>query len=54
MKRDQFDPKECRDLTQNHRMAHVGRDLKDREAPPPPPQAGPQTSTFNIRPGKVV
>jgi len=32
-------------------MALVGRDLKDHEAPTPPPQAGPPTSTFNTRPG---
>ena len=32
-------------------MAWVGRDLKDHEAPTPPPQAGPPTSTFNTRPG---
>ena len=35
-------------------MAWVGRDLKGRESPTPPPQAGPPTSTFNIRPGQSV
>jgi len=32
-------------------MAWIGRDLKDHEAPNPPPQAGLPTSTFNTRPG---
>jgi len=31
-------------------MTRVGRDLKDRESPTPPPQAEPPTSTFNSRP----
>ena len=31
-------------------MAWVGRDLQDHQAPTPPPQAGPPTSTFNTRP----
>ena len=35
----------------NHRMAWVGRDLKDHESPTPLPQAGPLTSTCNTRPG---
>ena len=34
-----------------HRMAWVGRDLKDHEAPTPLPQAGPPTSISNTRPG---
>jgi len=29
-------------------MAQVGRDLKDHEAPTPPPQAGPPASTFRL------
>jgi len=37
--------------TQNHRMAWVGRDLKDHEPPTRLPQAGPPTSTCNTRPG---
>jgi len=36
-------------------MAWVGRDLKDRQAPtPPPPQAGPPTSISHTRPGCPV
>jgi len=38
-------------LRHPHRMAWVGRDLKDHGSPTPPPQAGPPTSTFNTRPG---
>jgi len=34
-----------------HRMAWVGRVLKDHQAPTPPLQAGPPTSAFNTRPG---
>jgi len=34
-----------------HKMAQVGRDLKDHQAPTSPPQAGLPTSTFNTRPG---
>ena len=37
--------------TKNHRMAWVGRDLKDHKAPTPPLQAGPPTSTFKTSPG---
>ena len=37
--------------SQNHRMAWVGRDLKDHQAPIPPPQAGLPTSTSTTRPG---
>ena len=37
--------------TQNHRMAWVGRDLKDHASPIPVSQAGPPTFTFNTRPG---
>jgi len=37
--------------SQNDRMAQVGRDLKDHEAPTSPLHAGPPTSTFNTRPG---
>ena len=37
--------------SQNHRMAWVGRDLKDHEAPTLLPKAGPPTSMFNTRPG---
>jgi len=40
-----------RRIAQNHRMAQVGRDLKDHEAPTPPPQAGPPISPFSTRPG---
>ena len=36
---------------QLHRMASVGRDLKDHQAPTPLLQAGPPTSIFNTRPG---
>ena len=36
---------------ENHRMAWVGRDLKDHESPTLLPQAGPPASTFNTRPG---
>jgi len=32
-------------------MAWVGRDLKDHEAPTPPPHTGPPTSTFQTSPG---
>jgi len=35
--------------SQNHRMAWVGRDLKDHGAPAPRPHAGPPTSAFNAR-----
>jgi len=41
----------CKPKLQNHRMARVGRDLKDHEAPTAPPQAGPPTSIFNSRAG---
>jgi len=37
--------------SQHHRMAQVGRGLKDHEAPTPPPQAGPPKSPSNTRPG---
>jgi len=33
----------------DHRMAWVGRDLKDHQAPSPLSQAGPPTSVFNTR-----
>ena len=36
---------------ENHRMAWVGRDFKDHEAPTPLPHAGPPTSICNTRPG---
>ena len=39
--------------SQNHRMARVGRDLKDHEAPITPPHAGLPTSTFNTSPGPI-
>ena len=39
------------EMSQNHRMAQVGMDLKDHEAPTLLPQAGPPTSKFNTRPG---
>ena len=38
-------------ITQHHRMAWVGKDLKDCEVLTPPPQAGPPTSTFHTGPG---
>jgi len=41
----------CTASSKNHRMAWVGRDLKDRESPTPLPKAGPPTSPFNTRPG---
>jgi len=36
-------------LTPFHRVAWVGRDVKDYQAPAPPPQAGPPTSISNIK-----
>jgi len=36
--------------SKDHRMAWVGRDLKDHQAPTPLLQARPRTSTFNSRP----
>ena len=47
----QGEVEEAAAVWQNHRMARVGRDLMDHEAPAPPPQAGLPTSTFNTRPG---
>jgi len=38
-------------LSQNQRMAQVGRDLKDHQASTLPLQAGLPASTFNTRPG---
>jgi len=38
-------------FSQNHKMAQVGKDLKDHEATTPPPQVGSPTSTFYPRPG---
>ena len=35
----------------NHRMARVGRDLKDHQFPILLPHAGPPTAPFNTRPG---
>ena len=37
--------------SQNHRIARVGRDLKDHESPTPLPHAGPPTIPPNARPG---
>ena len=34
---------------QNHRMARVGRDLQDHKSPAPPPQARPQTISYQPR-----
>lgn len=39
-------------FSENHRIASVGRDLKDQEAPTPLQHAGPPTSAFNTRPKK--
>jgi len=35
----------------NHRMAHVGKDLKNHQTPTALLQAGPSTSAFHTRPG---
>jgi len=40
---------DMRRVSQNHRMAQVGRDLKDHKSPTSLPQAEPPTSTFNTR-----
>ena len=39
----------CLLFSQIHRMARVGRDLKDHQAPVPLPHAGPPTSISNTR-----
>jgi len=45
------EPQDLPSRSQNHRMARVGRDLKDHEAATPLLQAGPPTSISYTRPG---
>ena len=40
--------------SQNHRMARVGRDLRDHEAPTPMPQAGPPASRLPRAPSNLA